>query len=148
GFLPATAMLVIPGWNISFRALATKLRAADTGALLGLAVVFPLIMFSAIGGKLWTYLLPLAPPLALLTAMMLDRWLSGESDVTVPSARPPEVAMATMVVSCLLTAGVVAGFIHFDRSHTWAALPTLALPVAAWWMWRLWREGPGPRAWG
>lgn len=148
GFLPVTVMLVIPGWNIPFRSAWTRLRAADTGSLLGLAVIVPLILFCAMGGKLWTYLLPLAPPMALLTAMMLDRWLSGEADQPVEGVRHPEVPNALFIVSLVMALSCLGAMLYFDWRRTWAVVPVIAIPLAARWLGHLWPHGPATRGYG
>lgn len=145
GLFPATAMLALPGWNLSWRAAWRKLRAGGGSCLWSLAVIGPLIVFSLMSGKLATYVLPLCPPLALLNGLMLQRWLSGLATTSGGRRRPPEVVGTLGVFVILTVAGIIAGAAllggHLLR-WTPALLP---LPVACLWLWFMWRRRPQRR---
>ena len=116
-------------------------------------LVMLMLMFSglliAMGGKLWTYLLPLAPPMALLTGIMLNRWLSGEADAsTDEDVRHPEVPNALFILSCVYAAACLGAILYFDWHKLWTILPALSIPLAASWLRKLWPLGPSARGYG
>lgn len=146
GLFPATGMMTIPGWNLSIPATWRRLRDGDPMCLWALAVVLPLLMFTFIAGKLPTYLLPTAPPMALATAFMLKGWLTGRADRPPDGTRPPDVAMTLMVCTLLMAlAGLVAVF-SVDLASPWLTAPLLLLPAAHIWMWWNWKRNPHRRA--
>jgi 4-amino-4-deoxy-L-arabinose transferase-like glycosyltransferase len=148
GLFPATAMLTIPGWNFRWRELWRKLRAGQGSCFWGLAVVVPLVMLSLISGKVPTYLLPLCPPLAILTASMLGRWVSGEADRRVPGTREPDIVV-TLSVAVLLT--LIAMLVVAARMRPellWSMSPLLVLPCACVWLWSVWKRRPQWRSAG
>lgn len=144
GLFPATAMMVLPGLNIPWREAWARLRTHESTCLWTLAVAAPLVMFSIMSGKLAHYLLPLCPPMALLTAITLDRWLSGAADHPPPGTRPPEVVKTLAICTgFIFLAAIVVGL--YWRAE-WRAIP-LALPfVACLWMMRIWKRFPHLRA--
>jgi 4-amino-4-deoxy-L-arabinose transferase-like glycosyltransferase len=148
GLAPCTAMLVIPGWSISLRELRQRIGRAEPSVLLGLAVVLPLLMFSMISGKLATYLLPICPPMAVLTAIMLDGWLTGRHDQRRPGVRPPEVVIGLAATTILVCGGLIAAVIITRWQYLWIVLPVLSMPLASIWALRLWRREPSSRGWG
>ncbi|NBB84264.1 MAG: phospholipid carrier-dependent glycosyltransferase, partial [Alphaproteobacteria bacterium] len=135
---PATAMLNVPPINYSFKAAWRALREGRCVCLWALAVVLPLIIFSLSPSKLPSYIAPAAAPLAILTGLMLDRWLDGRHDAPVPGYRRPEVrgAVFAVMVVCVpvaFAAAVVAGL-------GWlVALPLVAPLAAAGYMAAAWR---------
>ncbi len=74
GLWPATAMMTLPFFNLSLREAWRRARAEPTWLL---AILGPLLVFSLSKGKLPHYLLPVAPPLALLCGAMLAGWING-----------------------------------------------------------------------
>ena len=137
GLFPATAMLALPGWNLTWRAAQRKLRLGAGSCLWSLAVIGPLALFSFMTGKLATYILPLCPPLALLNGLMLQRWLRGIADRR-GYGRPPEVVV-TLGVFVLLTIAALIGGAALLGGHMlrWTP-PLLLLPAACAWLWWIW----------
>jgi 4-amino-4-deoxy-L-arabinose transferase-like glycosyltransferase len=159
GLFPATAMLSLPGLNYSWRSAWAALREGRTAALWALAVVLPFVMFSLIGGKLATYLLPVAPPLAMLTANTLERWLSGAPGsgdgpaevaagrVLTSGVRPPEVVAGLFLcVAGATVAAFVAVGLRVGAANLWWPAPAVLLVAAAAWLWRGWKQRPVSRA--
>jgi 4-amino-4-deoxy-L-arabinose transferase-like glycosyltransferase len=75
GLFPASAMMRIPGWHLSWRSAWRTIRDGGPEALWVLAVVLPFLFFSISRGKHFSYILPLGPPLALLSAGILKQLL-------------------------------------------------------------------------
>jgi len=148
GLFPATAMLVLPGLNGSWRQAWASLRSGRIPALLSLAVIVPLVMFSLISGKLVSYLLPLCPPLAILNGLMLERWLDGTNDRAVAGWRPPDVIVTSSICVLLATAAAIAAAVWTRWPVGWLALPLLVIPGAYLWSWMIWKRGPRARALG
>ncbi|MCC6679981.1 MAG: glycosyltransferase family 39 protein [Phycisphaeraceae bacterium] len=146
GLFPATAMLEVPGLNLSWRSAWGSLRRGSDEALWALAVVLPFVFFSLSAGKLATYILPCAPPLALLTAVMLERWVSGENDRGISGYKPPEVMGAVTVCLSLAWLGVlVAAGWFFGWRGALLMLPMAVGPAAAAWLWPIWKKRPPPQ---
>ena len=147
GLFPATAMMTLPGWNIRFKMAWEKIRNGEAVCLWALAVIAPLVMFTSIAGKLPTYILPLAAPMALLTAMMLHRWLTGEADHPTKGMRPPDVVVTvTVCVTVLLLAVAGAVVTMLQVSALWMIAPLLLLPLSSGWMWFNWKRRPSMRS--
>jgi 4-amino-4-deoxy-L-arabinose transferase-like glycosyltransferase len=110
------------------------------------------LFFTAAATKLPNYILPLAAPLAVLTARWLDRWRGGE-------IRPALWALATCL-GCLALVGVVAGLglavaggaaaawlpkVSYLTGLEWWGLvglfPILGTVAAVWCLRRRWRGG-------
>jgi len=148
---PATAMLNIPPVNYSFRAAWRSLRDGRDVCLWALAVVLPLVIFSLSPSKLATYIAPAGAPLAILTGLMLERWLDGRHDAAPRDYKPPEVRWAMFIV---VTVGAVAMYaaISYVGLHGAHALP-LVVPVVAGaymvgtWHDRTMRHGAMARLW-
>lgn len=79
GLFPATAAMSLPVFNYSWRRAWESLRDGSDTAFWTLAVLVPLLAFSLSRGKLVSYLLPLAAPMAILVSRQLDRWLRHRS---------------------------------------------------------------------
>ena len=146
GMFPATAMMSLPGINFSWRSGRQRLRRATDGSLWVLAVVVPFVVFSLISGKLATYILPLCAPLALLNAVMLERWLSGEPDRDAGPRKPPEVATTLLV--CILLMGVIAFaamlFYRVDELSRLTVLILILMASSVWLRW-VWKRRPNLR---
>jgi 4-amino-4-deoxy-L-arabinose transferase-like glycosyltransferase len=80
GFFPATALLPLPWLHYDAAAVRQWVRERTLGPYLALSVIVPLIVMSLIKGKLATYILPLAPAVALSAAMGLRGWLAVRED--------------------------------------------------------------------
>ena len=119
GMFPATAMLMLPGLNLSWRSAWSKIRRGEDAALWAIAIVVPFLLFSINKGKLPSYMLPLGPPLAILTGLMLADWLRGKHDPSVVGrdafghrpTKPPEVRGALLVISLVLAIGAACAFV-------------------------------------
>jgi 4-amino-4-deoxy-L-arabinose transferase-like glycosyltransferase len=151
GMYPATAMLVLPWLNISWREALRSFVQGDLRALLLIAIVFPFLGFSISTGKLATYLLPLAPPTAMLVAISLERWLRGDHDTPTASIRPPDVRRTLAICSLLIFLGQfgAALAIRHEVPELWAlVLPLAIAPTGCIACWALWRQGLAARARG
>ena len=148
-FFPATVMLELPGLNFSWQQTWAALRAGSTEALLGLAVVMPIVAFSIPEGKLATYILPAAAPAAILTGRMLAKWLTPTPEQASGEYKPPEVK-GTLCIATVIAAigGIVAGFVVLDMPYALMPLPVLIVAGATVWNWRVWSKGPAWRARG
>jgi 4-amino-4-deoxy-L-arabinose transferase-like glycosyltransferase len=157
GLFPATLMLNVPGLNFRLADARAMIRRADEAALWALAVVGPLVVFSLVKGKLPSYLLPAAAPLAILTGRTLAGWVDGTHEAP---ERPPEVVKALAAVCVAgftalallawMPDGLLLGAIHVParamgavshdlamvRDRPW--LPLILLPAAAAAAWTAW----------
>ncbi len=149
GLFPATAMMELPGLNLSWKTAWRNLRSGSDVALWALAVVVPFVFFSLGSGKLATYILPCAPPLALLTAVMLERWVSGENDQGDSEYKPPEVVGTVTICLALAWLGALgaAGW-FFGLRGVLMLLPLMLAPGAAAWLWWVWKKRPTRRGMG
>jgi len=153
GLFPASAMLRLPGLNDPLRSLGAHLRRGDVAALLGLAVWLPFVLFSLIVGKLPSYLLPLAPPLAVATALAVDALLprvASEGDesalarFTAP-AKPPAV-MAGLLIGAFGVAGAaIVAAVALAPAFLPQAVVFALLPAAVVWAATAWRREPAQR---
>lgn len=143
GFFPATSMLTLPWFNMSWARAWSYFRGGDLRALLLVAVVAPFVGFSALKGHSPTYLLPIAAPLALLVAMMLSRWVDGTVDDIPAGERPPDVRITSaiaMTATGSIVLGAAAYLVLTGRAPGWApgwtlvwlAVPMLPAVVASW----------------
>lgn len=150
GLFPATAMMSLPGLNFPIRQGWQNIRKGRGEALWALAVVVPLVIFSLNKGKLVSYLLPLCPPLALLTAMMLEQWLVGEADRPQAKRRRPPEVVATLFFCLAMAIGAafIAVIWQFGASAVWMPLPGVALVLTAGWLWWSWKRKPQYRTVG
>ncbi len=143
---PATAMLNIPPINYSFKAAWKSLREGRDVCLWALAIVLPLVIFSLAPSKLATYIAPVAAPLAILTALMLEGWLNGSHDRPPKGYRPPEVRWALAVASLLLAAACFYGvFKRPDIPGLTYPWPLVALVIATLYLVYHWRRGAARR---
>jgi 4-amino-4-deoxy-L-arabinose transferase-like glycosyltransferase len=154
GLYPATAMLVLPVFNLRPRDCLPFFTAGDLRALLLIAVLLPLVGFSLSTGKLATYLLPLAPPLALLVAITIERWLAGQFDANgrlvaprdagAPHFTAPDVrrtlAVASIVVF-LVQLGLALWIAHLVPDLWPLVLPLAVAPLCMVVLWRCWNGG-------
>lgn len=133
GFFPATAMLTLPFFNMSLGRSWTALRSGSLTSLLALAVIIPLIVFSAASGKLPTYLLPVAAPLAMLVAGTLHAWIDGTFDRPIEGFRPPDVRITVAICAGLIAVGFPVATCFAPPLFQWLWLPALVmvLPFAA-----------------
>ncbi|MFO0961376.1 MAG: glycosyltransferase family 39 protein [Phycisphaerales bacterium] len=131
GFFPASAMMTLPLANLSIRRAWSFLRGGDLRALLLVAVILPFIGFSILSGKQPTYILPLGAPLALVTALMLRRWIDGAEADHPADERLPDVRVtgaAAMTIACLGTVAAAVWAVLAERAPSWAPGWTLV-----WW---------------
>lgn len=151
GAFPATAIMAWPWLNYSWRDLWTSLKDGTAHSLLILSVLIPLIGLSFISGKLPTYVFPLAPSAALLSAGLLIRWIQrrgeGESGRRhkVPSLIPGLTVICIGIAFGAIGFAVFVQFIKADRvDHTVPplalTLPLLLLPVVTLWASSRWKR--------
>ncbi|MCB9838645.1 MAG: glycosyltransferase family 39 protein [Phycisphaeraceae bacterium] len=130
GMYPATAMLVIPGYNITLERARANLRNGETSALWALATLVPIVIFSLISGKLPSYILPACAPLALLTADMLWRRVRRVDERTTPGfKRAPDVVVTFAVTACIIGVGgiVAASIFQLFIADLYLALALLSI---------------------
>lgn len=133
GFFPATAMMTLPWFNLSPAAAWARLRNGSLESLLVCAVVVPLIVFSAASGKLPTYLLPVAMPIAVLTSANVLAWCDGRYDRAVEGFRPPDVRVTLAACSVLaaIAIPIAAALAKEPFRDFWPNGLAFALPAAA-----------------
>lgn len=123
GLFPATALLTLPWFNLSWRAALGSFRSGDLAALLLCSTVLPLVGFTALRGSSPTYLLPLAAPLAVLVAVPLARWVDGSVDDRPAGTRPPDARITLAVVLSVLALSLpvaAAAVVLRGQSPGWA----------------------------
>ena len=131
GMFPASCMLDVPGVNHRWREAWTKIRRGENVTYWAWAVVGPLILFSIPSGKLASYILPLDAPLAILTGLMLERWLTGENENPPAGYKPPEVKGTMLIVTILCAIGAIgAAIIVMGKNNGWVPVPFLIVPAA------------------
>lgn len=123
-FLPVIAAGALP-WTALFPAAAVGLKQAglkDPFLRFALCwLVFPFLFFSASAGKLIPYILPCFPPLAILVAVGLDRYLEDGKNRTFYWG----AAFSTLVVSLaglllvILQVGGPTRFTPYGPGETW-----------------------------
>jgi 4-amino-4-deoxy-L-arabinose transferase-like glycosyltransferase len=149
GFFPATTMLTLPWFNMTLSRAWAYLRAGDQRALLLVAVILPLVGFSILSRKSPTYILPLAPPLAMLVAGMLSRWVNGSMVDAPAGTKPPDVRYTTAIamtgVGTLLPAAAIVLILRGSApawatgwTLLWLTLPVIPAMVATWIMLAWW----------
>ena len=152
GFFPATAMLMLPWFNMSAARAWGFVRGGDLRALLLVAVLLPLVGFSALSGKEVTYILPLAAPLALLVSGTVARWVDGSMSDLPAGITPPDVRITAGIAMTVVGIGLpiaASVLVLRGKAPAWAPGWTLAwmtmplLPAVAagwiamnWWKWR------------
>ena len=143
GLFPATAMLTLPWFNMSWRRAAAAFRGGDLRALLLVAVVLPLVGFSLLSGSSPTYVLPLVAPTAMLVAMSVARWVDGSAADVPAGTALPDVRITSAVAMSVIGIGLpVAAAVIVLRgaappwlpgwSPLWLALPVVPAMVASW----------------
>ncbi|MBM4099570.1 MAG: phospholipid carrier-dependent glycosyltransferase [Planctomycetes bacterium] len=151
GLFPATAMLTLPWFNMPWRRALDAFRTGDLRALLLVAVVLPLIGFTVLRGSSPTYLLPLAPPLAVLVGIMLARWIDGSVADMPAGYTPPDVRITIGAVLTLLALAMpLAAVIIVGRgdgpawapgwSLAWWSLAFVPAAAASWLCMALWKR--------
>ncbi len=138
GLFPATATLSLPGVEYSWRDGWKYCRTAGIGSLLALAIVVPLIGFTFMSGKLATYVLPLAPPLALLTAGVLENRLLSASRHAKQAKKALQSIAAVCISSAIVLVVVLVGIARLTPQALWVAVLVSLLPLTALMIWRLW----------
>jgi len=145
GLFPASAMLTLPGLNYPLRRVPAQLKAGSAATLMGLAVLAPLLLFTLMRGKLPSYLLPLAPPLAILTAFAIERILTRAAARAPGAARPPAVALGVSIGLAAFALAPNVAAVMLNTTFLPRTLPFLALLAVAAWMLRVWKRTPALR---
>lgn len=146
GCFPATCMLNLPWNNYPAPRAIQALKKADPQTLWVWAILVPLILFSIPSGKLATYILPLAPAMAILGAQVLARWLDGTYDQPEPGIRPPDVRHTFMVVVTLCTASGLIALALIDSLPMLWFMPFAIVPLVAIWLQKIWLRRPQQRS--
>ncbi|MEM6749822.1 MAG: glycosyltransferase family 39 protein [Planctomycetota bacterium] len=113
GLFPATGMLHLAAWSrreqLRREGYLQHDQRASIEGLGAWAVFLPLVVFSIQSGKLMSYLLPLAPPAAVLASLALGRWLEYAKSPDAPSL-PPRSPIASLALGTAAAAiAVVLG---------------------------------------
>ncbi len=153
GLFPASAMLRLPGLNDPLRSLGARLRRGDIATLLGLAVWLPFVMFSLIAGKLPSYLLPMAPPLAVATALAVDALLPRSAVQTggptlarfAAPRRPPAVTLGLLIGAVVMATAAIGGAAALAPAFLPQAIVFALLPPVIVWTNLQWRREPALR---
>jgi len=145
GLIPATMMLMAPGWNFRWKEGWTQVRSATPIALWALAIVVPFVMYSLISGKLTTYMLPIAAPLALLTALMLEEWMAGRADHRAKGRRWPDVVVTHTILTVLAATGAIVAAVMVNKPLIPAAAGLVVIPIASAIAWFYWKRAPKRR---
>ena len=155
GLFPATAMLTLPGFNVPWSRAVSVVREGGLRSLLVLAVLLPLVGFSLLRGSSPTYLLPLAPPLAVLVGMMLARWVGSAAGDVPAGERLPDVRITAGIAMTAVGLGLpcaAAVVVARGAAPGWAPGGTLvwlslaAVPaMAGWWLAMAWWRAPSRR---
>lgn len=159
GMLPATCALTLPWFNMRLREALRAFTLGDLRALMLVAVVGPLLFFSAAKGKMPAYIVPTAAPLAVLVAGMLMRvgaLRSRRSGAARPHAarearaaplrdepleipRDPDVRLtfaATMTLGLLgagIAGAILGGSDGMSEVLVFTPVPALAIVAALMW---------------
>ncbi|MDZ4830636.1 MAG: glycosyltransferase family 39 protein [Phycisphaerae bacterium] len=144
GMFPASAMLTLPGFNLSWRAAWQRTRDGSFESLCVVGVVLPLLVFSVAEGKLPSYILPVGPSLAMLVGVMLaTRWMADDA----ASQRAPDVRITVLIVCIVVAIAIPLAFDRFELpSELRAASFLFILPaVAVGWLALVWRNLPQRR---
>lgn len=124
-FFAAVLLVGLVPWTpYVLRGAVASARRGDASAKFLLAgVVGPFVMFNLGGSKLWTYLLPLAGPAAILAASEAEHFAAA------PASRAARVVrFATAVVTAAIPC---AGAAYFVGSHKMTAGPWYVAVAAA-----------------
>ena len=151
GLFPASAMLTLPWFNLSWRRALAAFRRGDLRALLLVAVVLPFLGFSVLRGTSPTYVLPLVAPTAMLVALMLARWIDGSAEDAPAGTRMPDVRITSAVVMTAIGIGLPAATAVIvlrgkapdwlpGWSLLWLAMPVVPAMVASWIAVAWWRR--------
>lgn len=141
GGLPAAALIPITGFHVSIVQVDRRLRRGDTPALIALAVLLPLLVFSAISGKLATYITPCVPPLTLFAAWFLSLWLQRQPGEVLPKAfkRWPDPRGAWVAAAVSVAVALSGVLVWLLPPASWVlALPGILLAAALillFWVW-------------
>jgi len=143
GMIPATAMMTLPWFNLRWREAVGAVRGGDVRALMLVSVLFPIVVFTLIAGKLASYVLPCAIPLALLVSRNVEVWLTRD---VVEGRRVPEIRV-TVFVACLCVLGVFAVALPygFGSGQLWAIVPIAGVAIVMLWAVLHWRRGTRAR---
>ncbi|MCB9841778.1 MAG: glycosyltransferase family 39 protein [Phycisphaeraceae bacterium] len=143
GMFPATAMMTLPWFNLRWREAIGAVRGGDVRALMLVAVLVPVVVFTLIAGKLASYVLPCAIPLALLVSRNVEVWLTRD---VVDGRRVPEIRVTLFVAFlCVLGVFAVALPYGFGAGLLWAILPVAGVAIVMLWAVLHWRRGTRAR---
>jgi 4-amino-4-deoxy-L-arabinose transferase-like glycosyltransferase len=123
GLVPASVVLLFAGLHRPFQRLWATLAEGGAVGLLIIAVVLPFIGFSLLSNNQPTYLLPLAPPCAVLFAVVMAEWFDGRAEWPSSRANPREMRTASGLTAAALVIGVpgaALAVVLMERVPTWA----------------------------
>jgi 4-amino-4-deoxy-L-arabinose transferase len=133
-FVPVMILTALP-WTALMPAASAGFRKKDAGdPLVRFALcwlVFPFLFFSASRGKLMGYVLPCFPPLALLTAMGLLRYLDeGKKALFASGARVLAVIAAALAAAIAVWHLSGIGDVRYGAGEEWKFLLVVAAFLA------------------
>jgi len=138
-YLPALAfpwIALAPAALAGLRRAAGERRERPAIRLLWLWLLLPFLFFSASSGKLATYILPCFPPLAILTALGLSRYLAQRQRRLFNFGVVINAAMFLgLLATLLISQGLDVGFRGYgagDGVRVAALAGVLALGVVSW----------------
>ncbi|MCA9302749.1 MAG: glycosyltransferase family 39 protein [Phycisphaerales bacterium] len=131
GCFPASAMLLLPGYNLSWKRALHNVTSGSLVGFLGWAVLIPFLVFSLFSGKLPSYIMPICAPLALLSAIMLESWFTHNKPASEKGRRLPEIRYGLCIGTLLfaITTAITILLTYGPKGMTWV-LP-LAIPSIA-----------------
>lgn len=136
GLLPWTACL--PGVCIRYFPRRWRLRARRPGVLLmWLAVIVPLVFFGLSKTKMAHYILPVFPPLAVLTGGFIADWMRSSGQQSLHRAGAAALFVTATMVA-LLPAAVET---WLGNADLWLLLPTAVGAAAVFGIWLSLRRG-------
>ena len=132
GCFPASAMLLLPGINLRWKDAIANLRSGNLVGYLGWSIVVPFVVFSLISGKLVSYILPICGPLAILSALILERWFTESKPEMSNGKRMPEVRRGLFVGTILFAVGIgsAIGYTYGLKEIVWVVGLVLAAVAA------------------
>lgn len=146
GLFPLSIMVSLPGVNFAWSEVRGRLRNASASTLWALSVIVPFVGFTIMKGKLFSYLLPLAAPMAMLAATTVCAWLDNTPGARGRAERRPWIAVGLAIaLGGMFIAALVSAIVLLGSQHAWVAAPMLPAALVSVWMWWRWNRQPTER---
>lgn len=130
GCFPASAMLMLPGYNLSWRQALQNITSGSLVGFLGWAVLIPFLVFSLFSGKLPSYIMPICAPLALLSAIMLESWFNNKKPAA-EGRRAPETRYGLCIGTLIFATATTTVILLTYGPSALAWVAPLSIPVIA-----------------